>query len=86
MKDTTLYLYEFNTDDFALQDAIAGYYISKKMQKPINKYRMDDLFLELFKRNVELRVVDNLWCIADRVKSSSLNWSLCRLGFAQPRI
>lgn len=45
----------------------------------------NDLFSELLKRNVEIRVVDNLWNIADEVKMSTLNWSLCRMGNAQPR-
>ena len=30
MKNTTLFLYEFKLDDFKLQDAIAGYYVSIK--------------------------------------------------------
>lgn len=46
----------------------------------------NDLFSELIKRNVEIRVVDNLWDIADEVKMSTLNWSLCRMGYAQPRL
>ena len=29
MKSTTLYLYEFNINDFEQQDEIAGYYVSK---------------------------------------------------------
>ena len=61
MKNTTLYLYEFDTEDFELQDEIAGYYISKKQQIPIAKYKLENLFFKLFKRNVELRFVDNLW-------------------------
>jgi hypothetical protein len=86
MKLTTLYLYEFNTDDFVLQDDIAGYYIAKSTQVPKAIYALDDLFAELIKRNVEIRIVDNLWSIADEVKASTLNWSLCRMGFAQPRL
>lgn len=85
MQSTTLYLYEFNTDDFELQDDIAGYYIAKSPQIPKSKHVLDDLFSELIKRNVEIRIIDNLWSIADEVKTSTLNWSLCRMGFAQPR-
>lgn len=61
MKDTTLYLYEFDTSDFELQDEIAGYYISKAPQVPIAKHKVIDVFSELMARNVEIRVVDNLW-------------------------
>jgi len=85
MKDTTLYLYEFDTKDFVLQDDIAGYYVATKTQYPKEKYVLTDLFSELLKRNVEIRITDNLWDIADDVKSSTLNWSLCRMANAAPR-
>jgi len=85
MKNITLYLYEFDTKEFVLQDEVAGYYVAKTAQSPIHKYQLDDLFLELFKRNVELRVTDNLWDIAEAVKASTLCWSLCRMRNASPR-
>lgn len=85
MKNTTLYLYEFNTEDFILQDKIAGYYVSTTTQYPKKKYVLTDLFSELLERNVEIRITDNLWDIADAVKASTLNWSLCRMGNAAPR-
>lgn len=86
MKSTTLCLYEFETDDFELQDEIAGYYVAKTTQKPKAMYIIDDLFSELIKRNVKIRIVDNLWHIADQVKASTLNWSLCRMANALPRV
>ena len=85
MCSTTLYLYEFDTAGFELQDNVAGYYVSKTVQKPVAKHTVTDLFSELFKRNVEIRLVENLWDIADKVKKSSLNWSLCRMGYAKPK-
>ena len=85
MKNTTLYLYEFSSDDFILQDDNAGYYVAKTTQYPINKFILTDLFAELQKREVEVRIVDHLWEIADAVKASTLNWSLCRMGNATPR-
>lgn len=85
MRKTTLYLYEFNTDDFVLQDEVAGYYVSAKTQHPVKQYVIKDLFSELLKRNVEVRICDNLWDIADAVKASTLNWSLCRMANALPR-
>lgn len=86
MKTTTLYLYEFETADFELQDEIAGYYIAKTAQKPKEKHVISDLFQELASYNVEIRIIDNLWSIADEVKISTLNWSLCKMAFAQPRL
>lgn len=85
MKSTTLYLYEFDTSDFELQDEVAGYYVAKTLQRPKEKLIINDLFHELLSRNVEIRIVDNLWSIADKVTESTLNWSLCRMAFAQPR-
>ena len=85
MKNATLYLYEFDPAGFELQDAIAGYYVAKSTQVPIAKHQADDLFAALFQRNTEVRMVDNLWNIADCIIKSSLNFSLCRMDFAQPR-
>ena len=86
MRNTTLYLYEFNPDGFEIQDDVAGYYVSTDIQRPIEKFVITDLLMELIRRNVEIRFVDNLWSVADNVKSSTLNWSLCRMAFAQPRL
>jgi hypothetical protein len=83
MRNTTLYLYEFASDDFYLQDECAGYYVSEKPQKAVNKIAINDLFAELWKRNVELRVVDNLWEICDKIKKTSFMWSMCRMRFAK---
>jgi len=85
MKDTTLYLYEFDPKDFELQDEIAGYYISKVPQVPIAKHIITDVFSELMLRNVEIRIVDTLWEIAERIKGSTLHWSLCRMKNAIPK-
>ncbi|MGL4336595.1 MAG: DUF6886 family protein [Turicibacter sp.] len=85
MSKTTLYVYEFNSLDFELQDEVAGYYVAKQSQIPKAKYKLDHLFQELFSRQIEVRIVDNLWDICDEIKHSSLNWSMCRMGNAQPR-
>lgn len=86
MKNTTLYLYEFDPSNFYLQDEIAGYYVSESSQIPINKIIITDLFSELFKRKVELRVVDSLWDLRDEIINTSLNWSMCRMGNATERL
>lgn len=80
--NTKLYLYEFDPSNFQLQDEIAGYYVSKTPEKPIGKFEISNLFEELFNRNVELRVVDNLWNFSNTIKNSSLCWSLCRMNNA----
>lgn len=85
IQETTLYIYEFEVDAFELLDPVAGYYVAKTTQYPKAKYVVADLLGELLKRGVEVRFVDNLWQIADAVKTSSLNWSLCRMANALPR-
>lgn len=83
MMNTTLYLYEFDTRDFYVQDEVAGYYVSETVQSPINVMIVTDIFEELFKRNVELRVLESLLELAKEVKESTLNWSLCRMANAK---
>ena len=85
MRDTTLYLYKFDTADFVLQDSAAGYYVATVTQYPRNRYVLTDLFGELVKRNVEIRITENLWDLADAVQNSTLEWSLCRMRNAAPR-
>ena len=86
MKHTTLYLYEFDPRNFYLQDACAGYYVSEQTETPIGKLQVDDLFGALFERGVEVRLVNNLWALADAVKQSTLHYSICDMANAQPRI
>lgn len=83
LMNTTLYLYEFDTKDFYLQDEIAGYYVSELEQIPINKIEVKDIVEELFTRGVELRVLPNLWGLGKEIERSSLNWSLCRMRNAK---
>jgi len=81
----TLYIYEFDPTNFYLQDEQAGYYVSKKSEKPISVIEINDLFGALFERGVEVRILDNLWDLGDAVQRSSLYWSLCRMGNAKAR-
>jgi len=84
MAATTLYLYEFDAANFYF-DKTAGFYVSDKTEKPIAVVKYDNLFEEQFKRNVEVRVLNNLWMLGEEVKKSSLKWSLCRMGNALPK-
>ena len=83
MVESVLYLYEFDISNFELQDEVAGYYVSRKTEIPISVTRLDNLFGELFKRDVEVRILDNLWTIGNAVQKSTLNWSLCRMKNAK---
>lgn len=80
MNNTILYLYEFEDTNFYLQDEIAGYYVSEVDQFPINKVKITDLFGELLKRNVEVKMVDDLLDLRDKIILTTLNWSMCKMG------
>lgn len=84
MAATTLYMYEFDPSNFYF-DETAGFYVSDKTEKPIAVVKYEDLFEELFSKNVEVRILNNLWELAEAIKKSSLKWSLCRMGNAQPK-
>ncbi|MFJ7826495.1 DUF6886 family protein [Psychrobacillus sp. NPDC096623] len=85
MRNTKLFLYEFDPSDFYLQDRAAGYFVSESTQVPINKMMINDLFAELIKRNVELRIIDNLWDLTEKIKKTSFDWSMCRMDFAEKK-
>ena len=85
MRSTALYIYQFDPANFYLQDACAGYYVSERIEAPIGKARIDDLFGALFKLGIEVRLVNNLWQLADAVVKSTLAFSICDMTNAQPR-
>jgi hypothetical protein len=85
LRNTTLYLYHFDPSGFYLQDEVAGYYVSEKIQIPIGKTVITDLEDELKKRNVALMTIDNLWEISEEIKKTTFNWSICRMAYAKSK-
>lgn len=85
MKEVRLYIYEFDSEDFYLQDEVAGYYVSEKQQVPIDVRTVEDVFHELAKRNVEVRLLPDLSGLREKIVSSSMNWSMCRMRNAGKR-
>jgi hypothetical protein len=85
MAKVTLYLYELSTANF-YAPVQGGGYVSEQTERPIAKIRIDHVFDELFRRNVEVRILDNLWELGDAVQQSTLDWSLIRMRNAQPRV
>jgi hypothetical protein len=76
---TALYCYEFAPGNFTCLDEVAGYYISYGQEIPVSRRRIDDIFGELLKGDVELRILPELWTLANTVKDSSLSFSLIRM-------
>jgi hypothetical protein len=53
---------------------------------PFSIIKYENLYEELFKRNVEVKILNNLWELGEAIKKSSLQWSLCRMVNAKPKI
>lgn len=84
MLDTVLHLYEFNRVNLRSRMILQGYYVSSSVQIPVAEYEIKNPLQALIDRGVEVRFTDRLWEAAGEVKASTLNWSLCRMGYAQP--
>ena len=81
----TLHVYEFEPTNFYF-DEVAGFYVSQQSETPINMVTYSNLYNELFKRNVEVRLLKNLWGLRDAVFASSMTlWSFCKMANAKPR-
>ena len=85
LQQTKLYCYEFPKECFLLLDECAGYYISYMTVTPNSVYTIVNALEELFKRNIELRILPNLWKLADAVVTSTLSFSLIRIKNAKGR-
>ena len=81
-----LFCYHLPPETFECIDECAGYFVSSLPVVPARVEVLDDLILELLKRDVELRLVPNLWPLRDAVVASTLQFSLIRMRNAQPRL
>ncbi len=79
IKNTTLYCYEFVSENFTLLDGIAGYYVSYRSVAPLRVWAVSDIIGELLNRNIELRFTPSLIDLADEVARSSMGFSLIRM-------
>lgn len=75
--------YEFDPGPFEPHDATAGYWISRAPVVPIDETPIDDILSELFKPDIELRVMHSLWKLREAVIHSSLEFSIIRMRNAQ---
>lgn len=85
LRDARLCRYAFDTDAFECLDASAGYFVSRVAVMPRRVAPIDEPLEELARRNVELRVLPNLWALRDAVAASSLEFSIIRMRNALPR-
>lgn len=74
-----VYLYLMPPATFIVHAPEAGYYVSREAVRPLARVEIDDLVNEHRKAGIELRVVNDLWPLWDRVTSSTLEFSGIRL-------
>ncbi|BAV09293.1 hypothetical protein SAMN05421788_101734 [Filimonas lacunae] len=85
IKATTLYCYQLPAQSFRVLDAGAGYYVSEEPVIPVSVTVMDDVLGALQNRNIELRILPELWELADAVAASTMQYSIIRMRNATPR-
>lgn len=85
VETTELILYEMPGQLFeeALPDA--GYWIARTAVEPVEVKRVGNLLGALRTADIEVRVVDDFWALADAVAQSTLQFSIIRKRNAQPR-
>lgn len=86
IRAVTLHVYSFPCAPFECIDAGAGYYVSSQSVLPIECHTHSDILNELSKRNVELRIVKDLWPLHNDVANSSLEFSMIRMRNAPASI
>lgn len=85
LRATVLYRYVFDAAAFTRQDDTAGYRVADRPVRPLRVEPVGDLLAAHADADVELRLVPNLWPLADLVVASGLDFSLIRMRNAVPR-
>lgn len=84
-----LWLYELPPATFTALDGRAhgaGYQVSRVAVPPLAVTAIDDVLDALTRRDVELRVLPDLWSLHDALAASSLQFSMIRMRHARPRV
>lgn len=83
LRATSLYRYALPHEPFEVQDAAAGYYVSREPVTPLAVEPVGDLLAALVDAGVELRLSQTLQPLAQAVVASSLHFSLIRMRNAR---
>jgi hypothetical protein len=78
-----LFCYTFSGETFEVSDEGAGYYVSRHSVKPVAIRAIENPLQEMFRRNVELRVMPSLKPLQEAVIRSSLEFSCIRMRNAK---
>lgn len=83
VKNGSIYRYIFDSDEFELEDANAGYYISRRSVKPVDIERVDHLIEAILNEEIELRITPSLTLLRDHILNSTVNFSMIRMRNAK---
>ncbi|HEY3260768.1 MAG TPA: hypothetical protein VGJ95_10970 [Pseudonocardiaceae bacterium] len=85
IRDAVLYRYEFDAAEFRRYEEAAGYLVAARPVRPLAVHPVGDLFAAHAAAGIELRLVPNLWPLADLVRRSGLAFSMIRMRCAVAR-
>jgi len=83
--DAVLHRYVFDATEFRPQDESAGYHVAERPVRPLRVEPVGDLLAAHRWAGIELRLVPNLWPLADAVPTAGVEFSMIRLRNAAPR-
>ena len=84
MRQTRVVAYRLSEGTFAPDPEVGGYWLSREPVEPVELVELGDLVVRHELSEIELRTVDNLWPIWNRVVASTLEFSGMRLRNAVP--
>jgi hypothetical protein len=77
--------YRLPEETFAPHPDVGGYWLSREPVAPLEVIELGDLLSLHADARIELRVVENLWPLWDRVIAATVEFSGIRLRNALPR-
>jgi hypothetical protein len=80
-----LTIYQFLSDGFQVQDEGAGYWVCENSIEPQETETITDCLSAMVSRQVEIRILPELWTLRDAILASTLQFSFIRMKNAQPR-
>ena len=81
----SLTVYQFPSGGFRIQDEGAGYWICENSVTPQGRHTVTNCLAELASRDVEIRILPELWTLRDAILASTLQFSFIRMRNAEPR-